>query len=71
MVAFDQVSTTGIYHDEAARCYEAWLVDLQTGQKKLASTCSMCVPEHQYHWWVQQVWSHWSCLYDLPFPAAA
>jgi hypothetical protein len=71
MVPFEQVSTTGIYRDDTAQCYEAWLVDLVTGQKRLASTCSTCVPEEQYHWWVQQVWSHWFALGDLPLPAAA
>ena len=40
MVPFDQVSTTGIYRDDTAQCYEAWLVDLVAGQKRLASTCS-------------------------------
>ena len=50
-----QQLTTEIYCNEAARCHEAWSVDPTTGNKRLLSTCSMCVPEDQYQAWRQHL----------------
>ncbi|MBI2503181.1 MAG: hypothetical protein HYW07_08090 [Candidatus Latescibacteria bacterium] len=38
-------------------CYEAWLMDSLTMEKRLVSTCSLCVPEDQFRWWNRQVWN--------------
>ncbi len=59
MASLDQIQNTGIYPNEETQCFEAWVVWPEMGEKALVSTCSMCIPEDQYQWWVQQVWSAW------------
>lgn len=60
MLSLDQIQSTGVYPNEATQCFEAWEVDSRTAEKRLLSTCSMCVSEPHYHWWVQQVWGAFS-----------
>lgn len=59
MASFAQIQTTGIYPNEETQCYEAWLVDGNSGNKVLVATCSMCVPVDQLRWWEHQVWNVW------------
>ena len=67
MLSLEHIQSTGIYQNESTQCYEAWEVDLETGEKKLLSTCSMCVPEQGYQWWTREVWS--TFLISLPLPS--
>ena len=59
MASLDQMQATGIYPNEEAQCFEAWVMNAESGERILVATCSMCVPEDQYRWWVQQVWNSW------------
>ena len=67
MLSLEHIQSTGIYQNESTQCYEAWEVDPETGEKKLLSTCSMCVPEQDYQWWTQEVWN--TFLISLPLPS--
>ena len=53
------VETTGIYVNEETQCYEAWVVHPQTDDRVLVATCSTCVSDSDYHWWVETVWNAW------------
>ncbi|MBM3279402.1 MAG: hypothetical protein FJY95_15190 [Candidatus Handelsmanbacteria bacterium] len=44
MTAGDQLD---IHPNQTSCCYEAWLVDTCTHEKRLLSTCSLFVPEKQ------------------------
>ena len=59
MASLEQIQSTGIFPNEETQCYEAWVVKQITGEKMLVASCSMCVPQDQYCWWVQQVWGRW------------
>ncbi|MEW6751534.1 MAG: hypothetical protein AB1505_11245 [Candidatus Latescibacterota bacterium] len=59
MATANDVTSTGIYPNSETQCFEAWIVDPNSGDRVLVATCSMCVPHEQYRWWEQQVWSHW------------
>lgn len=59
MASLDHIQTTGIYPNEETECFEAWGVNAESGERFLVASCSMCVPEDQYQWWVQQVWNVW------------
>jgi len=66
MTAGDQLD---IHPNQTSGCYEAWLVDTRTHEKRLLSTCSLCLPEEQVRWWNRQV-----CKIvheDKPLPAIA
>lgn len=39
-------------------CYEAWSLDLRTGERRLVSTCSLCVPAEQFRWWSHHLAHH-------------
>ncbi len=64
-MSLDQIESTGVYPNEATQCFEAWVVDAETGKKRLLSTCSMCVSEPHYRWWVHQVWGTLSRPLDV------
>ena len=55
MTPINVIHQSGIYPNEATQCNEAWVVNPETGEKIMLSTCSFCVSEDQYQWWVQEV----------------
>lgn len=56
MTQIQHIGQSGIYPNDTTQCSEAWVVNPETGEKVLLSTCSMCVSEEQYQWWIQEVW---------------
>lgn len=66
MTSGDQLD---IYPNPSNGCYEAWLVDPRTREKRLISTCSLCVSEDQFRWWNRQVCN--TLHDDLLLPTAA
>ena len=58
-----------IHTNPQTGCYEAWLIDMHSGEKRLLSTCSLCVSEDQLHWWSRQVWT--ACGDSLRLSSAA
>jgi hypothetical protein len=54
MVSGDQLD---IHPNPGSGCYEAWLVNSRTREKRLISTCSLCVSEDQIRWWNRQLCS--------------
>ncbi len=59
MVAFAEIHETGVYRNDATQCYEAWFVDARSGDRRLVSTCSVCVDENSVRWWERLVWDDW------------
>lgn len=57
--------------NQTTGCYEAWAVNSHTRERRLLSTCSLCVPEEQYRWWSRQVGNTPTHDGDLSFPTAA
>ena len=71
MATNEHIIETGIYENEDQGCFEAWVVVPDLGRRILVGTCSSCVSQREYDWWVQSLYRGPFCEWGVRIHAAA